>query len=129
MILADTSVWIHHFRKSDPLLVSFLEEDRVLMHPFVLGELAMGSLRDRELVLFCLSRMRSTSVASAEEVLTLVDSHKLYGSGIGYIDAHLLAATLATGIAELRLWTRDRRLWAVAKQLGVASEISGSQLQ
>jgi predicted nucleic acid-binding protein len=129
MILADTSVWIDHFRQSDPKLFDLLERDLVLMHPFVLGELAMGNLKDRELALARLSLLRATPVASPNEVLALVENRRLCGCGIGYIDAHLLAATLVADIADLKLWTRDRRLQAAAEGLGVASEFSTLRLQ
>ena len=89
------------------------------MHPFVLGEIAMGSLRQRSLTLLRLNAMPKIRAADAQEVLRLIDSHPLSGRGIGYVDAHLLAATLLT--PGTRLWTRDRRLHGIADELGAAA--------
>lgn len=124
MILADTSVWIDHFRQANSLLSDLLVQDQVLVHPFVVGELAMGNLRNRELVLSRLSLLRPIPIVAHQDVMRLVDNYRLYGSGLGYVDAHLLAAVLATGMAELRLWTLDRRFRTAAERLGVAPERS-----
>lgn len=118
MILVDSSVWVDHLRLGDPGLADLLEADRVLMHPFVLGELACGNLRDRAETLGLLGQLPAIDVASDAEVRYFIDQRELAGRGIGYIDAHLLAATaLATGA---RLWTRDRRLEELARGLGLA---------
>lgn len=118
MILADTSVWIDHLRAGDEKLAALLNESRVLMHSFVLGELACGNLRNREAVLRLLQDIPRAPMASDTEVLFFIERHRLAGSGIGYIDAHLLAAA-ALADPDL-LWTRDRRLTAVARKLGLA---------
>ncbi len=117
MILVDTSVWIDHLRTGEPHLVALLERSQVLMHPFVLGELACGNLRRRAEVLRHLGALPRSPVATDDEALCFVEAHRLMGRGIGWIDVHLLAAVaLSPGT---RLWTRDRRLDAVARTLGV----------
>ena len=120
MILVDTSVWVDHLRVGDATLAALLEQGDVFVHPFVIGELACGNLRQRHDVLGLLGRLPQTTVARDEEVLHLIERHALMGRGIGYVDAHLLAATLLT--APARLWTRDRRLRGVADSLGLAYE-------
>lgn len=117
MILVDTSVWIDHLRAGDPDLVRLLRRNRVLAHPWVIGELALGNLSGRTDLLRLLGGLPQASVASDDEVLTLIESQHLFGRGIGYVDAHLLAATLLT--PDARLWTRDRRLAAVAVAQGI----------
>ncbi|MEQ9334320.1 type II toxin-antitoxin system VapC family toxin [Thalassobaculum sp.] len=119
MILVDTSVWIDHFRVADRVLADRLGSVRVLVHPFVIGELALGNLRQRHEILAALADLPRSVVATDAEVLHFVERESLFGRGIGYIDAHLLAAARLT--AGTRLWTRDRRLRAVAETLGVGS--------
>ncbi len=118
MILVDTSIWIDHLRAGDPKLVALLEDRHVLAHPWVTGELALGHLSRRGEILELLNNLPQATVATDGEVLTLIDHRHLYGLGIGYVDAHLLAATLLT--ADARLWTRDKRLAAVAVEHGLA---------
>lgn len=118
MILVDTSIWIDHLRTGDTELATLLQDGGVLAHPWVTGELALGHLSQRDTVLGLLHNLPQATVATDVEVLTLIDHRQLYGLGIGYVDAHLLAATILT--AGARLWTRDKRLQAVAVQLGVA---------
>ncbi|HLH94566.1 MAG TPA: type II toxin-antitoxin system VapC family toxin [Xanthobacteraceae bacterium] len=118
MILADTSVWVDHLRAGDKALAALLDAGRVLAHPFVIGELALGNLHQREIVLKALADLPHASVATDAEVLHFVERHALSGRGIGYIDAHLLAAVALTAGAEL--WTKDKRLHGVAVQLGSA---------
>ena len=120
MILVDTSVWVDHLRARDAALVGLLDAGEVLGHPFVLGELALGSLRQRKLVLTSLEDLPQASVATDPEVLNFVERQRLYGFGIGYVDAHLLAAARLTPDASL--WTRDRRLHEAAVRLGVAAK-------
>lgn len=115
MILVDTSVWIDHLRKGMPALAAALNEGRVLMHPFVLGELACGNLKDRVDVLQLLQELPKAPNATDTEALSFIEQRKLMGKGIGYIDVHLLASTALTGTA--RLWTKDQRLAAVAVKL------------
>jgi hypothetical protein len=121
VILVDSSVWINHLRAPDERLLGLLDAEEVLGHPFVTGEIALGSLphRRRDAVLRDLQDLPQAVVASNEEVLDLINELPLYGRGIGYVDAHLLAAVRLT--PEARLWTNERRLRAVAAELGVAA--------
>ena len=116
MILVDTSVWVDHLRTADDPLTSLLQDGRVLMHPFVIGEIALGTLRRRDSVLMDLQRLPQATVAADREVLIFIDRHQLAGRGIGYVDAHLLAAAKLT---RAWLWTRDNRLRHAADQLGL----------
>jgi len=118
MILVDTSVWIDHLRRGDRVLAKLLEDHQVLVHPFILGELAMGNLKQRDVVLRAMQDLRQAMIPEDEEVLRLVSHRRLFGLGIGYIDAHLLAATKMT--PEAWLWTADRRLHEVAQRLSLA---------
>lgn len=115
MILVDTSVWIDHLRSGEPALANALERGQVLMHPFVLGELACGNLQNREEVLGLLGDLPAAPTATDPEVLGLIERHNLMGRGIGYIDVHLLASAALSDLG--RLWTRDRRLAAAATDL------------
>lgn len=118
MTLVDTSVWVDHFRRWDIRLSEMLEQRAVAIHPFVVGELACGHIPNRAEVLTNLSKLTSAPVATDREVLKFVDSHKLMARGIGYIDAHLLAATVLG--ESLTLLTRDRRLRTIAEELELA---------
>lgn len=122
MILVDTSVWIDHLRHGDNTLVKLLNAGQVLVHPFVIGEIALGSLRQRDVILDTLTDMPRVKVATDEEVLALINQTNLYGIGIGYIDAHLLASTRLT--PGTLLWTRDKRLRAVANQAGLLAVLA-----
>jgi len=118
MILVDTSVWVDHLRAGEERLVALLNSSQVIMHPFVLGELACGNLCRRKEVLALLANLPRATLARDEEVLFFIERHKLMGRGIGYVDAHLLAAVALDEGA--RLWTRDKRLHKVAGELGTA---------
>ena len=118
MILADTSVWIDHLRAGDAELAALLNGSQVLMHPFVLGELACGNLRNRTEVLALLKDLPRAVLATDEEVLFFIERYALMGRGIGYVDAHLLAAVTLGG--GTRIWTRDKRLRTVADALALA---------
>ncbi|MFD4421920.1 type II toxin-antitoxin system VapC family toxin [Agromyces sp. NPDC058484] len=120
MILVDTSIWIDHLRTGNPELVALLQDGHVLAHPWVTGELALGHLSHRSELLGLLHNLPQATVATDVEVLTLIDSRHLFGLGIGYVDAHLLAATMLTTGALL--WTRDKRLGSVAVQHGLAHD-------
>lgn len=119
MILVDTSIWVDHLRRADPLMSSLLDQGDVLMHPFVFGEIAMGDLRPRDKVLHWLSRLPKLLPARDSEVLALVDGASLFATGIGYVDAHLLAAVRL--VPDAQLWTRDSKLLAIAERLSVAA--------
>ena len=119
MILVDSPIWVDHLRRPNDALRNLLTANRVLMHPFVVGEIAMGSLQGRKTVIGAMLSLPQALVAQDDEVLKLVDRFALGGSGIGYVDAHLLASALLTQGATLL--TRDRRLAAVATRLGVAA--------
>jgi predicted nucleic acid-binding protein len=125
VILADTSVWVDHLRAGDEALATLLDGGMVLAHPFVIGELALGNLRQREVVLKALADLPHANVATDAEVLHFIEHHALSGRGIGYVDAHLLAAVTLT--AGAKLWTKDKRLHGVAVQLGLAITLSRSR--
>ena len=117
MILADTLIWIDHFRHGDVVLAELLQAQAVLMHPFIIGELALGALRQRDAILDDLRALPRAQIATDGEVLRFITQHTLSGQGIGYVDAHLLAATRLT--PNCRLWTRDKRLHTVATLLAM----------
>jgi predicted nucleic acid-binding protein len=118
MILVDTSIWVDHLRQGDARLKKLLVAGQVAIHPFVVGELALGNLRQRNIVLASLRDLPHTVSASDEEVFDFIERHALAGLGIGWVDAHLLdSARLSTDY----LCTRDKRLGAVAVQLGLAN--------
>lgn len=118
MILVDTSVWIAHLRGTNRALATALDAGRVLMHPFVLAELACGNLRNRGELLGLMRSLPAAPVATEDEALTYIERNALMGRGIGYIDVHLLASAALAGTA--RLWTTDGRLKAVAADLELA---------
>jgi predicted nucleic acid-binding protein len=122
VILVDTSVWVEHLRSANAILDELLSGGEILGHPFVVGELSLGNLRRRDAFLNDLRDLPQATVAEDDEVLQFIDREALYGRGIGYIDAHLLAAARLT--ADAKLWTRDRRLQAAAAQFGVAATLS-----
>ena len=115
-VLADTSVWINHLRSPDPELQTYLEDGIVLMHPCVSGELALGTLKNRSEILRLFSKLPPTEIATNAEVLHLIEAKKLWGVGIGWVDAHLLAATLLT--QHCHLWTHDVRLRQACDKAG-----------
>lgn len=116
MILVDTSVWIDHLRRGDAVLGNLLTSGQVLGHPAVVGELGLGSLANRSQIIGLISNLPQASVATHDEVMTYVDARALFGVGIGYVDAHLLASTALTPASSL--WTRDTRLRSAAATVG-----------
>jgi predicted nucleic acid-binding protein len=118
VILVDTSLWVAHLRSGHATLAGLLERGLVLGHPWVVGELALGDLRRRLEILALLSRLPQATVATAPELLTLIEAAELAGTGLGYVDVQLLASTRLS--ADARLWTEDRRLAAAATRLGHA---------
>lgn len=122
MILVDTFIWVEHLRRGLPRLVTLLQDGEVLIHPWVIGELACGNLRHRAQVLELLQGLPAATVASDAEVLHLIERDRLMGRGIGYVDAHLLASAR---LSHCRLWTQDRRLADVAQEQGLAAGAPG----
>lgn len=120
MILVDTSVWIDHLRKTDSKLVQLLSKGQVLMHPFIIGELACGNLHKRQQILMLLENLPKAKQASNQEVLYFIENNQLMGYGIGYIDAHLLASTALTHGAKI--CTYDKRLKSLSNNLGLQYE-------
>ena len=121
MILVDTSVWIDHLRYGDSTLANLLNTGRVLAHPFVIGEIALGNLQQRDVILNTLNDMPRAKIATDEEVLAFINQNKLHGLGIGYIDAHLLTSVRLT--PGTQLWTQDKRLGAAANRLGLLTAL------
>ena len=122
MILVDTSVWIDYLRSGNPLLAELLEQNRVVMHPMVLGELACGNLKNRQQLLQLWQSQESLQAVSHDEALYFLEQYGLMGKGVGYIDVHLLASVaLAHGV---KLWTQDKRLAHVAIELRYAWEVN-----
>jgi predicted nucleic acid-binding protein len=119
MILVDTSIWIDHLHKTETGLVALLDDAEACIHPMIIGELALASLQDRSVILSLLADLPGVPIATHAEVLQLIESHALYGTGLSLVDAHLLAALRLSGTT--RLWTRDRRLESAANRLEVAA--------
>lgn len=117
MVLVDTSVWVSHFKTTEPRLKALLNDDQVLGHPFVIGELACGNLRPRREILSLLQVLPSASVVSQGELLHFVEQKRLAGTGVGFIDVHLLASCQLAGIP---LWTLDSRLQRAAAKLNLS---------
>lgn len=118
MILVDTSVWVEHLRRREPILEAALNANEVLMHPFVLGELACGNLNRRAEVLSLMRELPPAPVVTEDEALDFIDRRKLMGRGVGYVDVHLLASVVLT--ESTSLWTRDKWLASLADDLGRA---------
>lgn len=124
MILADTSIWIDHFRDGDAVLSELLLGPRqeILVHPLVVAELALGSLRERATTIRLLQNLPTAPAARLSEVRQLIETYALFGRGIGIVDCQLLASALL--LPGLLLWTRNKRLRAVARELKIAAELS-----
>ena len=118
-MLVDTSIWVEHLRHSKFGLVSLLQHAEVQCHPFIIGELACGSISRRSEILHLLRRLPSIQVVENEEVMTFVERHRIMGRGVGWVDVHLLAAA---ALESVLLWTADRRLASIARSLGVYGE-------
>lgn len=116
MVLVDTSVWVAHFRDGNDELSTLLNDGRVLCHPLIVGELACGNLKDRAVILSFLQLLPMSIEAEHEEVLSFIENNRLMGKGIGYVDAHLIASTVLTGIP---IWTLDKKLAQVADSLHI----------
>ena len=125
MILVDTNVWVDHLRQADKDMQRHLAAGNVATHPMVIGELACGNLPRREETLAQLRTLPGLKALDDEAVVKLIESNKLMGRGIGFVDAHLLGAVLAGSTGTL-LWTRDKRLHELADEAGVACIESGA---
>ncbi|HEX4084718.1 MAG TPA: type II toxin-antitoxin system VapC family toxin [Chthoniobacteraceae bacterium] len=119
MILADTSIWIRHFREGIPDFERAMQRRQIAMHPVVIGELATGNLPKRQQTLAMLRKLRKTKMGSMAECLDFIENHSLYGRGIGWNDIQLLVAAVLSGN---RLWTLDKRLLGAAVELGVDNQ-------
>ena len=117
MVLVDTSVWVSHLRQGNAGLEPLLDAASVVCHPYVVGELACGNLANRAEILTLLQALPMGVVAEPSEILDFIDTHRLMGIGLGYVDVHLLASALLTGVP---LWTRDRRLDQASQVLGIS---------
>jgi len=114
VILVDTSIWVNHLRRHDAVLAAHLEAGEVLCHPYVIGEIGLGLLKQRQKVLELLAALPSASVVSHDEAMAFVEQRSLAGRGIGWVDIHLAASAV---VSRAKLWTADRRLAAVARVL------------
>jgi predicted nucleic acid-binding protein len=122
VILADTSIWIDHLRGRKPEMQALLSDGRIAMHPYVIAEIALGSLQHRQRTFALMESLWRVSVANLDEVRSMIEAHKLYSQGIGLTDAHLIASCLITpGVA---LWTRHTNLQRVAAALGVQANLA-----
>ena len=117
MILADTSVWVDHLRSGNDRLASYLNEGSVVIHPFIIGELACGNIKNRTKILDMLGALPSIPIAQQDEVMHFISHNRIYGKGIGLIDAHLLASSF---LARCNVWTMDKALGKVAKALKIS---------
>ncbi|MBU2857861.1 PIN domain-containing protein [Acidithiobacillus ferrooxidans] len=124
MILVDTSVWIDHFRSGDAHLSTLLDHGMVQTHDSIIGEIACGNLKNRQQTLYLLSCLPRCAMTSPNETLFFIERHGLMGRGIGYIDASVLASAV---LVQANLWSRDRRLMALATELGCAYSPTASE--
>ena len=120
MILVDTSVWVDHLARGVERMTAILEEGDIATHPFIIGELACGHIRNRREIFDLLGTLTLAPVATHTEVLTLIERHRLWGAGLGYVDVHLLGSAMLAG--DIRLWTRDQRLRVAASSLRLPLE-------
>jgi predicted nucleic acid-binding protein len=121
LILADTSVWIDHLRSSNPEMRKRLNQGQIVIHPFVIAELALGSLQERAKILALLDLLPQVRVAQLSEVRLAIETRRLYSLGIGLIDAHLITSVFIN--PPSRLWTRDKRLRRAAEGLGIHASL------
>lgn len=116
MVLVDTSVWVSHLREGNPRFERLLNDGAVVCHPFIVGELACGNLKNRVEILSLLQALPMSIHAEHDEVMNFIENHRLMGSGLGYIDVHLLAAASLT---EIPVWTIDKNLAGVSREIGI----------
>ena len=117
MVIVDTSVWVSHFRQGSKELEKLLMDGEVLCHPFIIGEIACGYLTNRREILSLFQNLPMARIADEEELLTFIEQRKLYGLGVGFIDVHLLASALLSGV---KLWTEDKKLQKAAYSLRIS---------
>ena len=117
MVLADTSIWIDHFNRSDSILITLLNDYEVVMHPYILGELACGNFKNRKKIFGLLSNLPTINKISDEEYFLFLENNKLYGKGLGFVDIHLLASSL---IHRCEIYTRDKTLLSIANTYTIA---------
>lgn len=116
MVLVDTSIWISHFREDNSHLKKLLMDELVACHPFIIGELACGNIKNRKEIILLLQALPQTLVAESDEILSFIEQKKLMGVGIGLIDVHLLASAL---LSNIPLWTADKKLRTTASKFNV----------
>jgi predicted nucleic acid-binding protein len=121
VILADTSIWVDHLRNRNPEMEKYLGRGQILMHPFIVAELSLGSLRNRQNTLGAMESLLEVKVAALSEVRHMIEAHTLYSKGIGLTDAHLIASCLIT--PGTQLWTRDVAMKKVAATLGILVDL------
>ncbi len=114
MILVDTSIWISHFRKKNALFSQLLLDEKILIHPWIIGELACGNFKNRKEILLLLNSLPQAQRVEQTEILFFIEKQKLMGKGLGFIDIHLLASAL---VSDALLWTEDRNLQKATQQL------------
>jgi predicted nucleic acid-binding protein len=122
MILADTSIWVDHIRSENSEILMLTQADQLVTHPYVIGELAMGNIQNRSTLIADMNDLVTLLPVRHAEVMSFIETRQLYGTGLQYVDVHLLASALAT--TDCVLWTRDKRLHAVAERLGVAANLA-----
>ena len=123
MVLADTSIWVTHLRQGSRQLEKLLMDAEVMCHPFIIGELACGNLKNRNGIISLLQSLPMAQTIEFDEFLSFVDQNHLMGKGVGFVDVHLLASALLSGV---QLWTADKRLESAADQLGLTFKIGRS---
>jgi hypothetical protein len=116
MVLVDTSVWVSHLREGNKELAELLDDGSVLCHPFIIGELACGNLKDRAVILSYLKLLPLSIEAEPEEVLSFIEDNRLMGQGLGYVDVHLITSAVLTGVS---LWTFDKKLSQASNSLRI----------
>ena len=119
-ILVDTSVWIKHLRESDKNLIQLLEQGLVACHPFIIGELACGGIKNRHEIINRLNDLPSTDILDHYEIMEFIEYRKIMNKGIGYVDVHLLGSAL---VSEAPLWTLDKSLKKIANQLSIEYDV------
>lgn len=116
MVLVDTSVWVSHLRDGNSELADLLNDGRVLCHPFIVGELACGNLKDRGVIISYLQLLPMSIEAEHDEVLSFIENHRLMGKGLGYVEIHLIASAVLTGVP---VWTLNKKLAQAADNLHI----------